>query len=110
MGGLWRSHKPPILHMVISTGGPPNSPSLCTDLCLIDSVCDRLDLIQRKSVVRKRGNQMAENNTAGGLEQDSTSEQQGRADGVITVVLTADNHLGYTAFGQPPRKREERQQ
>ncbi len=48
--------------------------------------------------------------TEGGLEQDSTSDQQGRADGVITVVLTADNHLGYTAFGQPPRKREERQQ
>lgn len=29
---------------------------------------------------------------------------------VITVVLTADNHLGYTGFGQHPRKREERQQ
>src|SRR5712691_6082866 len=53
---------------------------------------------------------MAENNTEGGLEQDLTSDQQQRAEGVITVVLTADNHLGYTAFGQAPRKREERQQ
>ncbi len=31
-------------------------------------------------------------------------------DTVITVVLTADNHLGYIGFGQHPRKREERQQ
>src|SRR6266571_6039129 len=30
-------------------------------------------------------------------------------DDVITLVLTADNHLGYTAFGQQPRKREELQ-
>src|SRR5579859_6859814 len=29
---------------------------------------------------------------------------------VITIVLTADNHLGYTAPGQPPRKREELRQ
>jgi DNA repair exonuclease SbcCD nuclease subunit len=29
---------------------------------------------------------------------------------VVTVVLTADNHLGYAAFGQHLRKREERQQ
>ena len=31
-------------------------------------------------------------------------------DAVVTVVLTADNHLGYIGFGQHPRKREERQQ
>ena len=35
--------------------------------------------------------------------------EQGSHD-VITVVLTADNHLGYSAFGQHPRKREERLQ
>jgi DNA repair exonuclease SbcCD nuclease subunit len=29
---------------------------------------------------------------------------------VITIVLTADNHLGYTAAGQHPRKREEQRQ
>ncbi len=29
---------------------------------------------------------------------------------VVTLVLTADNHLGYSAFGQLPRKREELQQ
>ena len=29
---------------------------------------------------------------------------------VVTVVLTAENHLGYAAFGQHQRKREERQQ
>lgn len=45
------------------------------------------------------------------LEPDATPtyEQQQR-EGVITVVLTADNHLGYTGFGQHPRKREEQQQ
>ena len=31
-------------------------------------------------------------------------------DDVITVVLTADNHLGHAAFGQQARKREELQQ
>ncbi len=35
--------------------------------------------------------------------------EQGSHD-IITVVLTADNHLGYSAFGQHPRKREERLQ
>lgn len=35
-------------------------------------------------------------------------QQQG--EGMVTLVLTADNHLGSTAFGQHPRKREERQQ
>ena len=38
------------------------------------------------------------------------SEQKERQKDVITVVFTADNHLGYIAFGQQPRKREERQQ
>jgi DNA repair protein SbcD/Mre11 len=33
-----------------------------------------------------------------------------RANEVITLVLTADNHLGYAAPGQGPRKREEHQQ
>lgn len=43
------------------------------------------------------------------LNSDAIPENQQR-EGVITVVLTADNHLGYTGFGQHPRKREERQQ
>jgi len=37
-------------------------------------------------------------------------EQKDSNDAVITVVLTADNHLGYIGVGQHPRKREERQQ
>src|SRR6266536_4220878 len=53
---------------------------------------------------------MAENTVEQTLEQNITSEQEKRRDDVITVVLTADNHLGYAAFGQHPRKREERQQ
>jgi len=45
------------------------------------------------------------------LEQtENVIEEQKLADGVITVVLTADNHLGYTASSQPPRKRELRKQ
>jgi len=43
------------------------------------------------------------------LEPEANAEQK-KQDGVVTVVLTADNHLGYTGFGQHPRKREERQQ
>ncbi len=37
-------------------------------------------------------------------------EQERRSDSVVTLVLTADNHLGYAAAGQHPRKREERLQ
>ncbi|MGZ3621811.1 MAG: metallophosphoesterase family protein [Ktedonobacteraceae bacterium] len=45
------------------------------------------------------------------LEQtEGTVEELKIADGVITVVVTADNHLGYIAPGQPPRKRELRKQ
>ena len=35
--------------------------------------------------------------------------QKDHHDDVITIVLTADNHLGYAGVGQQPRKREERQ-
>jgi len=35
---------------------------------------------------------------------------QAQENGIITIVLTADNHLGYTAFSQHPRKREQRKQ
>ncbi|GCE04868.1 metallophosphoesterase family protein [Dictyobacter aurantiacus] len=47
------------------------------------------------------------------LKQDSKPDvvpEHQQREGVVTVVLTADNHLGYTGFGQHPRKREERQQ
>lgn len=43
-------------------------------------------------------------------EEKATPEQEERRKDVITVVLTADNHLGYVAFGQQRQKREERQQ
>jgi DNA repair protein SbcD/Mre11 len=42
-------------------------------------------------------------------QNEDENEQEG-AGGVLTVVLTADNHLGCTAFGQQPHKREEREQ
>ena len=53
---------------------------------------------------------MAEKTVKNDVEQHEPSDQESRRGGVVTVVLTADNHLGYTAFGQHPRKREERQQ
>src|SRR5713101_2820474 len=54
---------------------------------------------------------MPENNAGEDLEQSLASDpEQQRSHGVITAVLTADNHLGYTAFAQHPRKREERRQ
>lgn len=37
-------------------------------------------------------------------------KMQEETNNVITIVLTADNHLGYTVPGQPPRKREEQRQ
>src|SRR5712692_10044755 len=40
----------------------------------------------------------------------SNGNQQERASGVITLVLTADNHLGYAALVQHPRKREQYKQ
>ncbi|TMB81363.1 MAG: hypothetical protein E6J48_08685 [Chloroflexi bacterium] len=53
--------------------------------------------------------QMSENNVGGDTAQAGFSDQQ-RSNDTITVVFTADNHLGYTTFGQQPVKREERQQ
>lgn len=47
------------------------------------------------------------------IEEDSTTSPSApveAAGDIITIVLTADNHLGSTTFGQQPRKREERQQ
>ena len=38
---------------------------------------------------------------------ESQNDQQEQANGVITIVLTADNHLGYAALSQHPRKREQ---
>ena len=43
-------------------------------------------------------------------EAKMDAEQDNKREDIVTVVLTADNHLGYTGFGQHPRKREERQQ
>lgn len=51
---------------------------------------------------------MAEHTEEKPLE-DLPSRQERSREGVITAVLTADNHLGYTAFGQQSQKREERQ-
>jgi len=53
---------------------------------------------------------MTENKVGDSLEQAASPDQQERPADIITLVLTADNHLGYTAFGQHPRKREEQQQ
>ena len=60
---------------------------------------------------------LKQNNGANTMEQitefeqtENVIEEQKLADGVITMVLTADNHLGYTASSQPPRKRELRKQ
>ena len=41
--------------------------------------------------------------------QDEATRTDHRDD-VITIVLTADNHLGYSGVSQHPHKREERQQ
>jgi hypothetical protein len=51
---------------------------------------------------------MAEKTVEQASEQQAADQKPG--EDVVTVVLTADNHLGYAAFGQQQRKREERQQ
>jgi len=53
---------------------------------------------------------MTEQNDEGTIEQNGSADQSKRSDDCITVVLTADNHLGYIAFGQQAQKREEQQQ
>lgn len=42
--------------------------------------------------------------------KQSMQDQAERAKGVISIVLTADNHLGYATLSQHPRKRERRKQ
>ena len=53
---------------------------------------------------------MSEQNVEEGNVPAAAPESDEQAMGVITVVLTADNHLGYAAPGQSPRKREEHRQ
>jgi DNA repair protein SbcD/Mre11 len=65
-------------------------------------------LITRKLKQNNGANDMEQNSE---LEQtENVIEEQKLTDGVITMVLTADNHLGYSASSQPPRKREWRKQ
>src|SRR5260370_28592598 len=52
---------------------------------------------------------MAKNEAKENLEQRQVSEpsEPHEMEGVVTVVLKADNHLGYAGLSQQPRKREE---
>src|SRR5579885_2138228 len=53
---------------------------------------------------------MAENTVENDARQNAGSVPEKSGNNVVTVVLTADNHLGHTAFRQHPHKREEREQ
>src|SRR5260370_39595438 len=53
---------------------------------------------------------MSEQNVEEGNLSNSAPASNEQANEVITIVLTADNHLGYAAPGQGPRKREEHRQ
>src|SRR6185437_2409032 len=53
---------------------------------------------------------MSEQNVEEEMSSNSAPTSDEQANGVITVVLTADNHLGYAAHGQSPRKRDERRE
>lgn len=53
---------------------------------------------------------MSEQNVEEGSVSNSAPASDGQTNGVITIVLTADNHLGYAALSQSPRKREEHSQ
>ena len=52
---------------------------------------------------------MTEEITAQSREQLDHVAQPAHGDDCITIVLTADNHLGYTSFAQQSQKREEHQ-
>ncbi|HEY0756324.1 MAG TPA: metallophosphoesterase [Ktedonobacteraceae bacterium] len=53
---------------------------------------------------------MSEQNVEEEMSSNPDPMSGEQAKGVITVVLTADNHLGYAAHGQSPRKRDERRE
>lgn len=53
---------------------------------------------------------MSEQNVEEGIVSNPVPASSERANGVITIVFTADNHLGYAALHQSPRKREEHRQ
>ncbi|HET8843280.1 MAG TPA: metallophosphoesterase, partial [Ktedonobacteraceae bacterium] len=53
---------------------------------------------------------MSEQNVEEGSVSNSAPASKRQTNGVITIVLTADNHLGYAALSQSPRKREEHRQ
>lgn len=53
---------------------------------------------------------MSKQNVEEGSLADVAPASPAQANEVITLVLTADNHLGYAIPGQGPRKREEYQQ
>src|SRR5258708_21427498 len=53
---------------------------------------------------------MSEQNVEEGSLSNADTGSNDQTNGVITVVLTGDNHLGYAAPGQSPRKREGRSQ
>lgn len=53
---------------------------------------------------------MSEQNVEEDIIPDSALTPNEQANGVITVVFTADNHLGCAALSQSPRKREEHKQ
>ena len=53
---------------------------------------------------------MTYQNDEDAIKQNGSVNRSKRSDDCITVVLTADNHLGYMAFGQQAQKREEQQQ
>ena len=62
--------------------------------------------VHRDSIVLKCICEMTEKEENTTQEQENSSNESQR--NIVTVVLTADNHLGHDAFGQ--HKREERQQ
>ena len=53
---------------------------------------------------------MSEQHVGEESQIDPAPASQEQANEVVTFVLTADNHLGYAAPGQGPRKREEHRQ
>ncbi|GHO44251.1 metallophosphoesterase family protein [Ktedonospora formicarum] len=53
---------------------------------------------------------MADKSTQKQPKQQESPELGSQHNDVVTLVLTADNHLGFSTFGQQPQRREERQQ
>ncbi len=70
----------------------------------------RLVPVQRGTKEKMNGKDLMEEIGHTGEESEESYQPEEQSEDVVTIVLTADNHLGSGGFSQQPQKREEFQQ